>query len=88
MLKAKRKSFKGKQTREQTTNGVNENEMESEQQSINTKDAMLAEMRQAGSIVSKAPKRSVLCRSSVLFNTCLYSRLFPLLFSSIHKNLV
>ena len=48
MPKAKRKSFKGKQTREQTTNGVNENEMESEQQSINTKDAMLAEMRQAG----------------------------------------
>ena len=50
MPKAKRKSFKGKQkqTREQTTNGVNENEMKSEQQSINTKDAMLAEMRQAG----------------------------------------
>ena len=48
MPKAKRKSFKGKQTLEQTMNGVNENEMESEQQSINTKDAMLAEMRQAG----------------------------------------
>ena len=54
MPKAKRKSFKGKQTWEQTTNGVNENEMESEQQSVDTKDAMLAEMRQAGSIVSKA----------------------------------
>ena len=48
MPKAKRKSFKGKQTREQTMNGVNENEMESEQQSINTKDTMLSEMRQAG----------------------------------------
>ena len=55
MPKAKRKSFKGKQTWGQTTNGVNENEMESEQQSVDTKDAMLAEMRQAGSIVSKAP---------------------------------
>ena len=86
MPKVKGKSFKGKQTREQTTNGVNENEMESERQSINTKDAMLAEMRQAGSIVSKAPTQSILCRSLVLF-TCLYSRLFPLLFSSIHKNL-
>ena len=47
MPKAKRKSFKGNQTREQTTNGVKENEMESEseQWSINTKDAMLAEMK-------------------------------------------
>ena len=34
MAKAKRKSFKGKQTWEQTTNGVNENKMESEQQSV------------------------------------------------------